>query len=158
MANTFFVWSGHGISGSTGGPRLYDGTYPKHKCKFKHRYVIMHTCNWLTNNGSQSEQAAIWNTFNGCRLQLGFGSQMYLDAREAAEFVDRLDKETIASAYVNAARVYQTQKKDNDSVVKVLGHKDARMDYITDDKPAAPAYNSSTASQFVEHFNVSIPP
>ena len=156
-AQTLFAWSGHGYTGPDGGPVLYDGVYKKTDCKFKHLYVVMHTCNWLTNGGSTENQRAIYNTFNGCRLQMGFGSQMYLDSREAVAFVDRLKTQTVGSAYVNAARIYQVQKVNGDSIVKVAGYKDARMDYLNSGKSAAPAYSSSSASSFVEHFNVTIP-
>lgn len=155
-ARTFFAWSGHGYAGASKGPLLYDGIYSKSNCHFKHLYVIMHSCNWLTNNGNQSEQKAIYNTFNGCRLQLGFASKMYLDSREAAAFVARMETQTIASAYVNAARIYQVQKTEDNSIVKVTGYKDARMDYIYSGKSAAPAYSTANASQFVEHYNVEI--
>ena len=67
-----------------------------------------------------------------------------------------METQTIASAYVNAARIYQVQKTDDNSIVKVTGYKDARMDYIYSGKSAAPAYSTANASQFVEHYNVEI--
>lgn len=154
---TLFAYAGHGYSGATRGPVVHDGIVKKSDVKFKHDYVIMYTCNWLTNGGSVSEQEAILKTFDGTRLQLGFASQMYLDSREAGAFVELTKSQTVGSAFVNAAVKYQCQNSQQ-VTVKVTGLKDARMDYIDSGKESAPSYNGTNKNLFVEHFNRAIYP
>lgn len=154
---TLFGFSGHGYPGKGigGGPLLYDGKANKTSLKFKHRYVVMYSCNWLWNGGSKDELRGTYRTFNGTRLQMGFGTQMWLDAREGIAYGQRLMRETVGSAFVNAARIFQPQN-DKDVVVKVVGYTGARMDYITNSYPAAPVYNGRNDGQFKEHFNCKI--
>lgn len=156
-AKTLFVFSGHGYLGSTLGPVLYDSYVSKPDLKFKHRYVVMHTCNWLNDEDSASGQTAIYNTFNGTRLQMGFATPMYLDSREGIDYGQRMMNETVGSAFINAARIYQP-KLGKAVVAKVIGYTDARYDCITSGKGAAPAYSNSNKNLFTEHFNVTIAP
>lgn len=157
IPQTLFAYAGHGYAGEDKGPIVNDGVVKKTDVKLKHDYVVMYTCNWLTNRGSTSQQEAILKTFNGTRLQLGFASQMYLDSREAGEFVELTKTQTVGSAFVNAAVKYQCQNS-SPVTVKVTGLKDARMDYIDSGKELAPSYDGINKNLFVEHFNKVIYP
>lgn len=49
---TIFAFSGHGY---VNGPMSYDSTIvPKEAIRTQHRYVVMYSCNWMTNNGLSS--------------------------------------------------------------------------------------------------------
>lgn len=141
---TLFSFSGHG---SSNGPYVYNGTIlTKENIQSKHKYIMMYTCNWMTNGGTTAGLQKIYNTFHGTRLQLGFASQMYLDSREGTAFGRNLSEQTVINAFLNAARIYQPQKTDNDSIARVTGYTSARNDYIFDSKPNAPSYSSSPGS------------
>ena len=138
-----FVFAGHG---DIDGPLLYDAIASKDSLRFKHLYVLMYCCHWLENAGSTSEVTRIKQTFNGTRLQLGFASVMYLDSREGTTFGEYLANQSIIEAYRAAARVYQPQREDGDSVLRVMGYKNAFYDYINSTSTSAPSYSSSPSS------------
>ena len=141
--NEFFAFSGHGY---VNGPMSYDSTIvPKEAIRTQHRYVVMYSCNWMTNNGLSSEVTRIYNTFNGTRLQLGYASTMYLDSREGYMFGQNLQNQTVVNAFLRATRVYQPQQKKNDVIARVMGYTNAKNDYITTTS-AAPSYSSSKNS------------
>ena len=140
---TIFSFSGHGAQT---GPYTYDSTIlPKTEIKMQHRYVMMHTCNWMTNNGSSAEVTKIYNTFNGTRLQLGYASKMYLDSREGYTFGQNLTNKTVVNAFLSATRIYQPQRTDSDTIARVMGYTSAKNNYITTTS-AAPSYSSSPSS------------
>lgn len=140
---TIFAFSGHGY---VNGPMSYDSTIvPKEAIRTQHRYVVMYSCNWMTNNGLSSEVTRIYNTFNGTRLQLGYAYTMYLDSREGYMFGQNLQNQTVVNAFLRATRVYQPQQKKNDVIARVMGYTNAKNDYITTTS-AAPSYSSSKNS------------
>jgi hypothetical protein len=97
------------------------------------KWIIMYTCNWLTNNGDQEKLDNIYKTFEGATLVMGFASTMYLDSREAIKFAQFLvaDKLSFKDAFVKAARIYQPQRKDGQSsIVRIMGYKLAANDSL----------------------------
>lgn len=140
---TIFAFSGHGY---VDGPMSYDSTIvPKEAIRTQHRYVVMYSCNWMTNNGLSSEVTRIYNIFNGTRLQLGYASKMYLDSREGYTFGQNLQNQTVVNAFLGATRIYQTQRTDGDTIARVMGYTNAKNNYITTTS-AAPSYSSSKNS------------
>lgn len=140
---TIFAFSGHGY---VDGPVSYDGTVvQKDNIRTQHRYVVMYACNWMTNQGLSSEVTRIYNTFNGTRLQLGYASKMYLDSREGYAFGQKLQNQTVVNAFLGATRIYQPQRKDGDTIARVMGYTNAKNNYITTTS-AAPSYSSSKNS------------
>lgn len=140
---TIFSFAGHG---DQTGPYTYNSTIlPKTEIKTQHRYVMMYSCNWMTNNGDSAEVTKIYNTFNGTRLQLGYASKMYLDGREGYTFGQNLTNQTVVNAFLNATRIYQPQRTGGDTIARVMGYTNARNNYITTTS-AAPSYSSSPSS------------
>lgn len=79
-----------------------------------HKYVAMYTCNWL-NWADNTQHDIVFATMgSGCRMQMGFGSRMYLDSREGTLFGERMVdySDTIYNAFVTAANTYQKQGED----------------------------------------------
>jgi len=97
------------------------------------KWIIMYTCNWLTNNGDQEKLENIYKTFEGATLVMGFASTMYLDSREAVDFVKFLTGERLSfkEAFIKAASIYQPQRKDGQySLVRIMGYKLAEYDSL----------------------------
>ncbi len=142
-SKTIFAFSGHGYMN---GPVSYDGTIvQKDDIRTQHRYVVMYSCNWMTNKGLSSEVTRIYNTFNGTRLQLGYASTMYLDSREGYTFGQNLQNQTVVNAFLGATRIYQPQRTGGDTIARVMGYTNAKNNYITTTS-AAPSYSSSPNS------------
>ena len=98
---------------------------------FNHKYVVLYTCNQLTNNASTAKANNILKMMNGTRLILGFASTMYLDSREATLFTTKMRTDTIVNAFTAAAAYYQVQRTGGDSIARVVGYNSALNDKIT---------------------------
>jgi len=64
---------------------------------------------------------------------MGFASTMYLDSREAVDFVKFLTgyKYSFVKAFVEAAKIYQPQRQDGQSsIVRIMGYKLAANDTL----------------------------
>ncbi|AEM74813.1 DUF6345 domain-containing protein [Caldicellulosiruptor acetigenus] len=98
----------------------------------KLKWIIMYTCNWLTNNGDQEKLENIFKTFEGATLTMGFASVMYLDSREATLFAQLLvqQKKSFKDAFLEAARKYQPQRKNGDSIARIQGYTAAANDSL----------------------------
>ncbi|WP_238524591.1 DUF6345 domain-containing protein [Caldicellulosiruptor hydrothermalis] len=96
------------------------------------KWVVMYTCNWLTNDGDQEKLENIYKTFEGATLVMGFASTMYLDSREANYFGDLLvnSKKSFKDAFFTAARKYQVQRQNGDSIARVMGYTLAKNDSL----------------------------
>lgn len=163
---TFFAYSGHGIVFDSQNNALHTNAaevslFPHWvngettseyfnlittKTRFPHKYVVLHTCNQLTNGGSTTKANNILKMMNGTRLMFGFASQMYLDSREANEFGKALKDMTIIEAFFEGARKYQTQRKDGDSIARVVGYTSARYDRISQSYNYAPNASSNLSN------------
>lgn len=174
---TLFAYSGHGIvyndissnalhvnqptSGSLTHSQLGEKSGAINKIttstNFNHKYVILYTCNQLTNGGSTQKAANILKMCQGTRLICGFASTMYLDSREATLFADNMSTMTIIDAYNEAARVYQTQRADGDSVARVVGYEYAESDRISFSTLTPPGCNDNNIAQFDILSTVTIP-
>lgn len=99
-ATTFFVYSGHGINYNSTNNALHVNNNSAKKShsslgertstainklttstRFNQKYVVLYTCNQLTNGGSTTKANNILKMMNGTRLMFGFASVMYLDSR-----------------------------------------------------------------------------
>lgn len=98
---------------------------------FNHKYVVLYTCNQLTNNASTAKANNILKMMNGTRLILGFASTMYLDSREATLFTTKMRTDTIVNAFTAAAAYYQVQRTGGDSIARAVGYNSALNDKIT---------------------------
>lgn len=143
---TMFVFAGHGKAGIDYGPILYDEMVPKTDLLFEHLYVTMYCCNWLRNNGSTASQKAIYETFDGTRLEMGFASQMYLDSREARAYASNLTDYTVINAFINAAEIYQPGGLDKPVIARVVGYKNAKNDVLVANNSSAPTYAQRPSS------------
>lgn len=163
---TFFAYAGHGIifdslnnalhtnaSEMNILPHVMQGENTSEnfnlittKTKFPHKYVILYSCNQLANGGSTAKSNNILKMMNGTRLMFGFASTMYLDSREATLFGEKLSSKTIADAFFTAARKYQTQRKDGDSIARVVGYSSASNDKISQSYSYAPSAASNLSS------------
>lgn len=96
------------------------------------KWVIMYTCNWLTNGGDKEKLENIYKTFEGATLVMGFASTMYLDSREANLFAQFLvkDKKSFREAFISAAKKYQPQRQNGDSIARVMGYTLAKNDSL----------------------------
>ena len=86
---------------------------------FNHKYVILYTCNQLTNGGSVTKADNILKMMNGTRLLMGYASVMYLDSREATAFTNGLSDNYILGAYISATKVYQVQRASGDFIARI---------------------------------------
>lgn len=112
----------------------------------KHRYVVAYTCSFLTNNGSQTKVQNLYKI--NARVLCGFASKMYLDSREGLYFGRLLGKESVRSAFLNAASMYQPQiyvEGHPNYIVnaRAMGLNDAFYEKVDAGKPTAPSYSSN---------------
>lgn len=165
-AVTIFAYAGHGIVYDTSNNALHTNNQDiapvshvlageKTSTAFnkrtttislRHKYVVLYTCNQLTNGASTTKADNILKMMNGTRLVLGFASVMYLDSREATKFASELKSKTIADAFVAAAKYYQVQRSDGDSIARVAGYLTAQNDRITTTYSNAPKAADSMSS------------
>ena len=114
---------------------------------FRHAYVAMYTCNWL-NFQTTFQRTTCYKTMkSGCRIQMGFGSQMYLDSREGIMFGNRLVNyvDTIYIAFKKSAMAYQKQSDTNVKGV-IMYWKPAKDDtFYTGTTTNAPGYDGNTS-------------
>lgn len=163
---TFFAYSGHGINyGSTDNaihtnytkvapvPHILteertDTSFNKLTTEtiFNHKYVVLYTCNQLTNDGSTTKANNILKMMNGTRLMFGFASVMYLDSREAKRFTELMESKTIVNAFFDAAKYYQKQRDSGDSIARVVGYGPAENDRITGSYSYAPSAPTNLSS------------
>lgn len=100
----------------------------------------MYCCNWLTNDGNASKQTYIFNGFKGTNLLMGFSSVMYLDSREGKLLGYYLRKgNTYKNSFLSAARYYQTQRSDGDTIARVIGYTSSANDTMTARQGARPS-------------------
>lgn len=174
-----FIYSGHGVKKSNyNTPHFYASSASKTShtgsdhlsssstgsfevdtttVVFKHAYVAVYTCNWL-NFDSNTKAINQFKTFGkGCRLQLGYGSQMYLDSREGNAFgYHMMDYvETVKDAFFNAATYYQSQS-NSDVIVRVAGYKSAMSDTAYSGSNSTPPGYSGNTSQY-EYYTKTVP-
>lgn len=98
---------------------------------FNQKYVVLYTCNQLTNGGSTTKAENILKMMSGTRLMLGFASSMYLDSREATTFVYRMGWfSNIIDSFNFAANYYQTQMVGDDVIARVVGYTSAANDNL----------------------------
>lgn len=165
-ATTIFAYSGHGIVYNTTANNAlhvnYNSSQKSHSSlgektstsinklttstRFNHKYIILYTCNQLTNNGSTNKANNILKMMNGTRLICGFASTMYLDSREATRFVQNMEDMTIINAYLDAANRYQSQRSDGDSIARIVGYNAAKYDRITTSYSSAPSAANNLSS------------
>ena len=164
-ATTFFVYSGHGINYNSTNNALhvnYNSSKKSHSSlgertstainklttstRFNQKYVVLYTCNQLTNDGSTTKANNILKMMNGTRLMFGFASVMYLDSREATRFVQNMQSMNIVDAYLDAANRYQAQRDGGDSIARIVGYNAARYDWITATSSYAPSAASNLSS------------
>lgn len=163
---TFFAYAGHGIIFDSLNNALHTNASEMNilthvmqgettsenfnlittKTKFPHKYVVLYTCNQLTNGGSTTKANNILKMMNGTRLMFGFASVMYLDSREATRFVQNMQSMNIVDAYLDAANRYQTQRDGGDSIARIVGYNAARYDWITATSSYAPSAASNLSS------------
>ena len=164
-ATTFFVYSGHGINYNSTNNALhvnYNSSKKSHSSlgertstainklttstRFNQKYVVLYTCNQLTNDGSTTKANNILKMMNGTRLMFGFASVMYLDSREATRFVQNMQSMNIVDAYLDAANRYQAPRDGGDSIARIVGYNAARYDWITATSSYAPSAASNLSS------------
>lgn len=166
-AVTFFAYSGHGIVyDQTANNALHvnynSGSIKSHSSlgettsttinkltsstRFSHKYVVLYTCNQLTNNNSAAKSNNILKMMNGTRLILGFASVMYLDSREATLFTTKMRTETIVNAFTAAAEYYQVQRDSGDSIARAVGYNSALNDRISTTYSNAPSAANNLSS------------
>ncbi|ABB15566.1 DUF6345 domain-containing protein [Carboxydothermus hydrogenoformans] len=98
----------------------------------KLKWVNMYCCWWLYDGGNSTKRQNFYKMFEGATLMLGFSSVMYLDSREGTEFGQKLvNGYTIKTAFLEAAKKYQPQRADGDSIATVIGYKLAANDTIS---------------------------
>jgi len=171
-----FIYSGHGVKKSSyNTPHFYASSASKsshtgseHSSStgsfevdtttvvFKHAYAAIYTCNWL--NFDDNRAVNQFKTFGlGCRLELGYGSTMYLDSREGNAFgyhmIDYV--ETVKDAFFNAATYYQSQSK-SDVIVRVAGFKSAMSDTAYSGSTSTPPGYSGNSTQY-EYYTKTVP-
>lgn len=154
---TFFAYAGHGlnydatnnalhVNASTSGLVSHSSLGEKNTSinlkttdtLFPHKYVVLYSCNQLTNGNSTTKADNILEMMDGTRLMMGFASTMYLDSREASRFVAEMRYMTIADAYISAAEYYQVQRADADSIARVVGYIPAEDDELAVAESYAP--------------------
>lgn len=166
-AVTLFAYSGHGIvydytannalhvNYNSGSIKSHSSLGEKTSTKinklttsttFRHKYVVLYTCNQLTNNASATKSNNIIKMMNGTRLILGFASTMYLDSREATLFTTKMRTSTIVNSFIAAAEYYQVQRKDGDSIARAVGYNSALNDKITTTYSNAPNATNNLSS------------
>lgn len=164
-ATSFFVYSGHGIVYNSTNNALhvnYNSAKKSHSTlgektstsinklttstRFNQKYVVLYTCNQLTNGGSTTKANNILKMMNGTRLMFGFASTMYLDSREATLFVQNMQSMSMINAYLDSASKYQKQRKDGDSIARVVGYKSANLDWVTVTNSNAPSAANNLSS------------
>lgn len=166
-----FIYSGHGtVKGDTTCAHFSIPAHLTHSATtvesseaastsvaYYHPYVVMYTCNWL-NYGTTQREINSWKTFkSGCRIQCGFGSQMYLDSREGNMFGYRMIDyvETIKTAFFNSALNYQPQNSV-DVIARVATYNNAANDtYYSGYTGSVPGYASSPSSYM--SYKITIP-
>lgn len=173
-----FIYSGHGVKKTSyNTPHFYASSATKTTHKgtdhsststgsfevdtttvlFKHAYVAVYTCNWL-NFDDNTRAVNQFKTFgSGCRLELGYGTTMYLDSREGNAFgYHMMDYvETVKDAFFNAATYYQSQSK-SDVIVRVAGYKSAMSDTAYSGSTSTPPGYSGNNSQY-EYYTKTVP-
>ena len=103
-------------------------------------WATFYSCHWLRNDGNTTKQQNIFKMFEGATLQMGFASVMYLDSREGTAYGNNLvGGDKIIDAFLKAARIYQKQRKDGDSIARVVGYTAAKDDTIRSYCPALPS-------------------
>ena len=132
--------------------------------RLKHKYVAMYTCNWLywTTTTESTNAKSIMDI--GCRQQLGFGTQMYLDSREGLYFGILLQDGNvpIKNAFFEAAQMYQKQSQ-SDVIAKAICWTPSVNDtFYSGNSGLAPGYANdpsdySVYSSYVAHTGVTIP-
>ncbi len=165
-ATTFFAYSGHGIVYNYTTDNAmhvnYNSSQKSHAVlgertstainklttdtRFNQKYVILYSCNQLTNNGSTTKANNILKMMNGTRLMFGFASTMYLDSREATSFVVKMRNSTISDAFFESAIKYQAQLKDGDAIARAVGYNAAKNDRLTSSYSYAPSAASNLSS------------
>lgn len=154
---TIFAYAGHGLNYNATNNALHVNTTTSGKTHatlgeassqemnlittkttFTQKYVVLYSCNQLTNGGSGTKGTNIINMMNGTRLMMGFASKMYLDSREATEFGRKLGTNTICEAYMLAAKKYQAQRSDASSIARIVGYTDAKNDRLRSNAAFAP--------------------
>ena len=182
---TLYAYSGHGLIYDTLNNSLHMndqiGTFQTYhsylpngdKCiyvnkrtqdiAFNHKYVILYTCNQLTNSGSTTKANKIMEMLNGTRLLMGCASTMYLDSREGTNFTQQLRKYSIKDAFFASASIFQTQRDSGDAIARVIGYKPAKDDSIQSAYAYAPVAKNSMSSfgiietRTIQHKGVLIP-
>ena len=87
---------------------------------------------------------------------MGFASRMYLDSREATDFVRKLERNTICEAYISAAQKYQAQRSDASSIARIVGYTAAKNDRLRTSEAFAPKA-STNPSKFGILNTVTVP-
>ena len=174
-ATTFLVYAGHGLNFNSTNNSLHVNTTTSGKThsqlgeatsqemnlittntKFTQKYVVLYACNQLTNGGNATKGNNIINMMNGTRLMMGFASRMYLDSREATDFVRKLERNTICEAYISAAQKYQAQRSDASSIARIVGYTAAKNDRLRTSEAFAPKA-STNPSKFGILNTVTVP-
>lgn len=149
----FYAFSGHGLNQATystahfyarsSGEPWHDAPMEDYESvnattletKFGHnklKWVTMYSCNWLTNGGDTQKQTNIYKTFEGATLTMGFASIMYLDSREGTEYGNNIKNGlSFRKAFIEAAKKYQVQRTDGDSIARVAGYTLSKDDTAT---------------------------
>lgn len=155
---TFFVFAGHGFCYSDS---PYNGLHVSHTSSsctdstilknidtnFEHKYVVLYSCNQLTNKGDATRYNNIMNMMDGTRLIFGFASSMWLDSRDATTFVYRMGWfSDMIEAYMFSAEYYQVQHPTVDVVARVVGYTEAYDDNLREYESYAPSAISSPDS------------
>ncbi len=123
---------------------------------FHHAYVAMYTCNWLKFS-STTQRTICYNTMkSGCRIQMGFGTQMYLDSREGTMFGNRLVNyvDSVYTSFMKSAKAYQKQSDSNVKGV-IMYWKPAKDDtFYTGTTSIAPGYSVDSTQYAYYTFSI----